>query len=173
MQLYEITDRYKSLFNEFDDSDIEDENVLQAYFDTLEAIEGEFEEKAENIAIFIKTLNAEAEALKREKQKLESRMKAKENKAKWLKSYLLEAMSAVGNKKIETARVKITTRLNAESVKCSDEKSCIDWLMKNDHFDLLSYKLPELSKTEIKDAINSGLKIPYCELVRTQSVVIK
>lgn len=173
MQLYEITDKYKELFNEFDNSDIEDEGVLQAYFDTLEAIEGEFEEKAENIAIFIKSLTAEAEAIKNEKQKLETRMKAKENKAKWLKSYLLNAMNAIGSKKIESARVKITTRLNAESVKCSDEQSCMEWLMTNNHFDLLSYKPPEFSKTKIKDAINSGLEIPYCELVRTQSVIIK
>ena len=173
MQLYEITGRYKALFDEFDDSDIEDEGVLQAYFDTLESIEGEFEEKAENIAVFIKTLNAEAEAIKNEKQKLEARMKAKENKAKWLKNYLLNAMNAIGSKKIETAKVKITTRLNAESVKCSDEQNCMEWLMKNNQFDLLGYKPPEFSKSKVKDAINSGLEIPYCELVRTQSVIIK
>lgn len=59
LSLYEITGKYQELFDLFDNADIDDEDAIQAYFDTLEAIEGEFNEKAENIAVFIKTLSAE------------------------------------------------------------------------------------------------------------------
>ena len=46
------------------------------------------DEKVENIALFIKNLTAEAEAIKKEKQALEKRQKTAENRAEWLKKYL-------------------------------------------------------------------------------------
>ena len=91
MKLYELTESFTELFSRFEgineyepdtDADgqpiddngdiIEDveaykEKMLTAWFDTLEGIEGEFDEKAENIAIYIKQLKAEANILKFEK----------------------------------------------------------------------------------------------------------
>lgn len=171
LSLYEITGKYQELFDLFDNANIEDEDAIQAYFDTLEAIEGEFNEKAENIAVFIKTLSAEAEELKKEKQQLEARQKSKENKVKRLKEYLLSNMHFLGVKKIESARARITMRQNAESVKIANEKAFIDWAEKND-CDFLNFN-PTISKSAIKEALQGGKEVPYCELQRMQSVIIK
>lgn len=169
--LYQISKTYQELFDEFDDQDL-DEEIIQAYFDTLEGIEAEFDDKASNVAIFIKNLLVEAENLKKEKQVLEKRQKAKENKADRLKKYLLENMNKLGIKKIETVQAVISTRKNAESVQVADEQKFIDWAEKN-NIDLLTFARPKISKTAIKDAINAGAEIPYCQLARSQSLTIK
>lgn len=169
--LYQISKTYQELFDEFDDKDL-DEETMQAYFDTLEGIEAEFNDKAGNVAIFIKNLLAEAENLKKEKQALEKRQKAKENKADKLKKYLLENMNKLGVKKIETIQAVISTRKNAESVQIADEQKFINWAEEN-NIDLLTFAKPKISKSAVKDAINAGAEIPYCQLARTQSVTIK
>ena len=61
----------------------------QAWFDTLDGIEEDFEEKAENIAALIKSLKAETESLKAEEAALSKRRKVKENQKKYLETYLI------------------------------------------------------------------------------------
>lgn len=172
MKLYEIAESYKQLFDEFDDQDDLDNDVMQAYFDTIEGIETEFDDKAVNIAMFIKNLSAEAESIKVEKLKLEKRQKAKENKVKRLKAYLLEQMNLLGKKKIESSCVAVSTRNNAESVLVSDEDKLIEYLEENNDT-LLKYSKPELNRTAIKRALQDNNKIPFATLQRTQSIIIK
>lgn len=173
LSLYEITNKYQDLFNMFDNTDIYDEDVIQAYFDTLEAIEGEFNDKAEAIALFIKNLTAEAEAIKKEKIALAARQAAKENKASYLKAFLLLQMERLDVNKIETAKVRITTRNNAPSLFITDEMEFIDWAETYQDGDYLRYKTPEIDKTKIKDMLKLGEKLPFCELRQSRSVVIK
>lgn len=194
--LYDLSEAHKALFEEFEaicswepdedengnfiDDDgniIEDvvefkENMLQAWYDTLESIECEFDITAEALALHIKNLDAKAEAIKKEKQKLEQRQKSTENKAERLRKYLIESMQKMNLKKVETARAVITTRNNAESVTVSEENMLIDWAMKNNN-SLLNYPKPKISKTAVKNAIKNGQAIPYAQVVRTQSVIIK
>lgn len=173
MKLYEVAESYKELFDEFDDRDDIDNDVMEAYFDTLESIETEFDDKALNIAMFIKNLTSEAESIKAEKMKLEKRQKSKENKAKHLKAYLLGQMNRLGKKKIENSCVAISTRNNAESVVVSDEDKLIAFLVKNDDDSMFKISKPELNKTEIKKSLKEGYKIPFASLERTQSLIIK
>ena len=56
--------------------------------DRLDQLEMERDTKIENIALYIKNLTADAEALKAEKQSFAERQKAAENKAELLKKYL-------------------------------------------------------------------------------------
>ena len=114
MKLYELTGDFSDLYNRFIDIDAwepdtnEDgqpidengeviENVtaykeamFEAWFDTLEGIEELFEDKAVNIAVYIKNLRSEAEQLKAEKLKLEKRQSAKNKLADRLEKYLFD-----------------------------------------------------------------------------------
>ena len=56
--------------------------------DRLDQLEMERDTKIENIALYIKNLTADAEALKAEKQSFAERQKAAENKVESLKKYL-------------------------------------------------------------------------------------
>jgi Siphovirus Gp157. len=78
--------------------------------DTLDGIEEDFEEKAENIAAFIKSLSAEAEDLKAEESALSKRRKAKENQITYLKAYLIDNMTAIGRKLIDKPKSKDITQ---------------------------------------------------------------
>lgn len=49
MSLYELSNDFQTLYEALDNIDLNDdngENLLTAYFDTLEGIEGEFDQKA-------------------------------------------------------------------------------------------------------------------------------
>ena len=100
MKLYELSTTFADLFDQFDEinsytpdtdadgnyinddgeviTDLEAlrESYRQAWFDTLTAIEGEFDTKAENIAVYIKNMTAEVKALKAEEDALRLRRKA-------------------------------------------------------------------------------------------------
>ena len=64
-RLFDIAENYRELFDTFDDCDDLTDDQIEAYFDTLEGIEGEFAEKVENIACFIKELTVEADGIKK------------------------------------------------------------------------------------------------------------
>lgn len=86
MHLYEISENFRTMAAMLED---EDPEVQAAAKDTLEAIQGEFSDKADNIACLIKELKADAEAIKEEADKLSQRAKAKKSKADWERAVYL------------------------------------------------------------------------------------
>ena len=196
MKLYEITAEFADLFDRFDeiadytpDTDeygryvtedgdiIEDleayrQSYLTAWFDTLTSIEGEFNEKAENVAVYIKNLNAEIKAVKAEKKALKARRLSIEGQAKRMTDYLLRSMRAIGVKTIDMPRARMTLKLNPESVVIDNEGALIHWAMEHDD-SLLKYSEPEIKKNDVKSLLRMGQQIPYAHLERKESVTIK
>ena len=146
--------------------------LVEAWKNTIDGINEEFEQKAGDIAAYIKNLKSDAEQLKKEEQALKSRREAKENAAKHIQEYLLEEMRKANKLKIDTPQALISIRNNAESVSIEDESKFIEWA-KEHNDELLKYKEPEISKTAIKAALKAGKEIPFAELKKTQSVIIK
>lgn len=132
--LYEITGMFRELFDRFDeinnytpDTDaegryidgngdiIEDLNayrewLLKGWFDTVSMLEDEFTDKAENLAVYIKNLNAQISEMKKEEAILKKRRVAFENSVDRLKAHLLSSMEAVGLKKLDLPRVRISIK---------------------------------------------------------------
>ena len=71
MRLYELTEQWDNVFYMMEDGET-DEQVI---FDTLEAIEGEIEYKADNYAKIIRNLQASVDVLKAEEERLYQRRK--------------------------------------------------------------------------------------------------
>lgn len=117
--------------------------------------------KVENIALWIKDLLAEADAIKNEKNKLAERQKTAENKATSLKKYLEYVLSG---DKFKTPKVSISYR-KSESVTilngCEIPKK------------YLKYSEPTIDKLSIKKAIKDGEKVPGVELTINQNIQIK
>lgn len=172
MTLFDIAENYRAIFDAFDDCDDLTDEQIEAYFDTLEGIEGEFDEKAENIACFIKELTVEADAMEAEAKALTARAKVKRNLITRLKNMLMENMQRCGIKKIDRTRARISLRSNAESVSIPNDAALIPWLMEHAD-DCLTYKAPEISKTKVQAALQGGREIPGASLVRTVSIIIK
>lgn len=96
--LYELEKNWKQISDMLYEEDIDEQCIL----DTLESIEGDIEDKANNYAKIIKSLQADAEACKIEKQRLEARQKAFENRANLLKDRLEETMRETGKTNFKT-----------------------------------------------------------------------
>ena len=164
MKLYEITELFMRFANMVENGEIEEDAIA----DTLESIEGEFEEKADNIACLIKSWQAEAEAIKAEEKALAERRKVKKNQINNLKSYISSTMQTLGKTKIETARNVLSFR-KSTALNITNE----EWFME---------KYPELVKTEIvksipkkevTDLLKAGKEFVGAELVEKQNLQIK
>ena len=197
MKLYELTEMYSDLFNQFDainewepdtNADgmpIDDDGniianvdayrnkMLTAWFDTLTGIEGEFDEKAESIAIYYKQLLAEAKMLKAEKAAIAKRQSQKEKQAESLKTYLFKSMQALGRQKIDMPRAVMSLKKNAPSLVIDDEISFVKWAEEHNLDHLLSYKMPEVKKNDVKALCKKGEEIPFVHMESKQSLSIK
>lgn len=96
--LYEITGDYLRLLEMLEEEDIDP----QAFKDTLEGIEGEFEIKADGYARVLKELAAEAGKYDAEIQRMTARRDSLNNRSRMLKQHLYESMKVIGKLKFKT-----------------------------------------------------------------------
>lgn len=197
MKLYELTEMFSDLFSQYDaisewepdtNADgmpIDDDGniianvdayrnkMLTAWFDTLTGIEGEFDEKAESIAIYYKQLLAEAKMLKSEKAAIAKRQSQKEKQAESLKTYLFKSMQALGRQKIDMPRAVMSLKKNAPSLVIDDEISFVEWAEEHNLDHLLKYSMPEVKKNDVKALCKKGEEIPFVHMESKQSLSIK
>ena len=129
----------------------------------LQLTQTELSVKAGNYVSFIKKLENEAEFLKETYQaKIQSEIKKREALAERLRDALLQAVQRFGD--IQTDRLfKVTTR-KSEAVEIIDES-----LVPNE---FKTFK-PVISKTDIKKAIKSGIKVEGAELRENINLMIR
>ncbi len=106
--LYRISDEWNIVIDMLYDEEMDEQTIL----DTLEALEGEFEVKADNYAKIYKSLKADAEAAKQEAQRLQARSASFENRAKWIKDTLEANMKTIGKTKFKTALFSFNIQKN-------------------------------------------------------------
>lgn len=146
---------------EFDyEIDEETGEILNA--EELDALELAREEKIEGVGLWIKNLQAEAEAVKKEKDAMADRQRRLEKKAESLKNYLAWALQG---EKFSTPRIAMSWR-KSESVLIPDEA-----LLDDRFVSIQMIKKPD--KKLIKDTLKAGLEVPGAELVTKQNLQIK
>jgi outer membrane murein-binding lipoprotein Lpp len=153
MTLYEIDQKL------LDCIDLETGEILNE--ERLNELQMERNEKLEKVALWIKELNAEADALKAEKQAFADRQKAAENKAGSLKKWLADALAG---EKFKTTKVMVSFR-KTKSVEVAD----IFALDEN----YVKYSEPTADKAAIKKAIEAGQKVAGATLVENVSISVK
>lgn len=160
MKLFEINEAIERCVIDGENVvDTETGEVLDV--EALNNLKMAFDEKAENIAMFIRNLEAEAAALKEQKNIFAARQKAAENKRDSLKEYL--AMCLQG-KPFKTDRVKVSFR-KSEAVKVTDQEQIPETY--------LVYSAPTVDKTSIKKALKSGETIPGAVLEEKNNIQVK
>ena len=150
--------------------DLETGEILDG--EKLTALQMEREAKLEGVALWVKDLKAEAEAVKAEADSLTARKKALDNKIDSIKTWLATALDG---EKLKTPRCNVYQTHSQRLAVIGDEKDLIAWLERNakDPRDYIRYREPELRKDEIKKALKEGTIIPGAALEETESVVIK
>lgn len=115
--LFDLTGKWLDLYDMADDPDMD----ADMWFDTIEGLEGEIEDKADGYAKVIAQLNADAAAIKAEEDRLYSRRKTIENRVTNMKSRLQGMMEITGKKKIKTELFSFGIQKNPASVVIDDE----------------------------------------------------
>jgi hypothetical protein len=164
MKLYEIKDLFVRFVDMVENGEIDEDAIA----DTLESIEGEFEDKADNIACLIKTFDAEAEAIKAEEKNLKERRERKERQAENLKNYISSTMLQLGKAKVETARNVLSFR-KSNSLLIEDEDAFMQKYP--DHvYEKVTLSIP---KKEITVLIKAGEEFDGAALIEKQNLQIK
>ena len=141
------------------------EEEAQALADTMEAIEGEFEDKADNYAKVISALHATADSLDAEIKRLQSRKTAMNNNADRIKKNLEKAMIATGKEKFKTTLYSFGIQNNPASVVIDDDASIPT-----------EYRIPQpdkIDKKAIGDFLKSGNEVNFAHLEQSQSLRIR
>lgn len=127
----------------------------------LEQLQLARDDKVEGIALWIKNLLSDADAIKSEEEKLAQRRKANENKAKNLKEYLSKFLCG---QKFKTPKVSISYR-KSESAEVTDISKLDD--------DYLKFAEPTVDKTKVKKALKAGTVLQGVSLVENQNIQIR
>lgn len=151
-RLYDLKEDYKKIAEMLYEEEIDEECIL----DTLESIEAEIEDKADNYAVIIKELLADAKICKEEKQRLENRQKSFENRAKFLKDRLEETMRETGKLKFKTAKFSFGIQTNGGLAPL--------WITEDINIIPEPYLKKEPDNTKIRQAIDSGEILPFAHL---------
>jgi len=163
VKLYEINEAIEAIIDQAFDEET-GEILNEELFAQLEELQDAREDKIEGVALWIKNLSAEAEAIKAEKLTLEKRQRSAERKAESLKGFLKWALAG---EKFKTPKVAVSYR-RSKSVEVEPD---FDIRTLDDAY--LRFKDPELNKTAIKEALEAGAEIPGVRLTENQSIQIK
>ena len=159
MTLYELTEQYQQLVDMAEDVDAE------TLADTLEGIEGEIEDKADNYAKVIRTLEGDVQSVKAEIDRLTVQKQIMENNVRRIKESLQASMMATGKTKFKTQLFSFGIQKNPASVQ----------LKEGVEVPAQFYKQPEpvLDKTALKNYLKENGAQDYAELVQTESLRIR
>lgn len=106
--LYELSEQYAALQEMMYDPEV-DEQTLR---DTMEALWGEIEEKADGYAKIVLGMKSDIDILKAEEERLYNRRKRLEERSAWLKENLMANMQAIGKEKFKTALFSFSIQKN-------------------------------------------------------------
>ncbi len=138
--------------------DTEDGEILN--LEQFEALQMERTAKLENLACYIKNVEAEAEAIHLESQILSRRGKAKKAEAKRCRDYMAQILNG---EKFETPRCKVSWRKTAAC-------NILDLTKVPDEYKRITV---DANKEAIKKAIKAGTDVPGTEIVEYKSMVLK
>lgn len=115
--LYKLTEQQKELQEIAGNSDL----PIEAFADTFDALEGQFNDKAVSVIHVVKNMDSDVEAIDAEIKRLADRKKAIKNKQESIREYLRTNMEANEITKIECPLFTITLAKGRDVVVIEDE----------------------------------------------------
>ncbi len=164
LTLYEVSQTYLHALEALTDpeADIPTDTIR----DTMEALEGELQDKAVNVAKYIRNMETQAQAIKAAETDMAKRRKTLETRAIKMKEYLKEHMQRTGIKKIPSPWFVISVQKNPASVYVHDEQK-IPGDYKNEQ------TIISVDKAALKIILKAGQVVPGAELVNGTRLAIK
>lgn len=161
--IYELTQDYLKIMSMMEDPELDPQTLA----DTLEAVEGALEVKAENYAKIIKNLEGDIAAIKSEVDRLSEKKRTIENNIKNMKATLQGSMEITGKTRFKTGLFSFGIQKNAPSV-------VVDTNINNLPPEFLKFREPEVNKTKLKEAIMNGENLEgFAHLEQSESLRIR
>ena len=160
MKLYEITEQHKDLLKLADES----EDMAQAVADTMESLEGDFDDKAISLMYVVNDMSDNVSIIDSEVKRLTDRKKTIVNKQESMKEYLRFNMEESGISKIECPLFTITLAKGRDIVQIQDEGK-----IPTDYLNIKTSVTP--IKADIAKALKSGVDVPGAILVKSKSSI--
>lgn len=163
MKLYELTSKRQELLDLIAAMDSEDLELSDAVGDTLEALDEAIQDKAEAVASFIFSLQADSAALKQEEQRLAERRRLNDAKVERMKTYLADMLEDADIDRIKGLKYTIGFR-KSEKVQVTD----VDALPER----FLRVKR-EPNLTALKEALKAGQAFDGVSLTTNKNLSIR
>ena len=171
MKLYEVNQAIVDAIDRLDvDPDTGEMGAnAEEVMEEINALDMERNRILQYLAKLILNLRAESDEIKAEEQRLKKRRTAVDNKVNRIMDILDRECDG---KKTDLGVATVCYR-KTSSLFVGDEDEAIRWLAENHYDSCLKVKDPEISKTEVKKLINSGVEVPQCEIVEGCSMSLR
>jgi len=165
MNLYEISSKYEQLKGAIEALGSDDLELKELAEKKLNELEGDLNEKAENICKLIQVWNSDKASIDAEIKRLQELKKTKVNSIDRLKEYLKLNLENANVKKLDLGLFKIGIRNNAGKVIIDDQEQL-------EKVYIIEEVVRKIDKKAIKEALKAGV-VSGCHLEKTTSIMIK
>jgi hypothetical protein len=147
--LFQLVEQYRQL------QAIDPEEVdSQTLSDTLEALGGEIQEKAKNVAYYARNIESFADQVDEAAAQMKERAKRLREKASGIRGYILNQMQGAGITKIQAPEFTLAIRKNPPAVQIKSDASIpSDYMVKPEP------PAPYPDKRKLADALKAGTVI--------------
>lgn len=165
LKLYEIANEYREVLDLADDPEAD----LESFLPALDAMLTDLSAKAGHVACYIRELELESLAALDVVESAKKRAKRLEERADWLRQYLLDQLQKTGVQKIADPRVSIAIRKTPASVFIPTVES----VPPEERFWRVIPEKREPDKAAIREALKQGLAVGDCRMVTGERLEIK
>ena len=158
--LYDLTDKLTSLQRLAESGNADP----QAIADTMEMVEGDFDDKAVGYVKVYKSIDADVKEIDAEIKRLQKRRSSFKNNANTIKQRLVQAMVETGHEHIKTPLFTIYTIHTQSVVAPEDPNQLPSEFIKT---------AVTANNTKLKKALQSGRDVPNVRLVENVSLGVR
>ena len=158
MKLYELTESYNRLLEMAEEMDAE------ALADTLESLGDSIEQKVENTAKVIKSIEVDITAIDEEIKRLQGMKSARKNNIDRMKVYLKEQLELVGMDKVKGTLFTVALQNNPAKLVVNDISKLQGYLVEQE---------PKVDSTRLKNDLKAGLEVEGADLVQEKGLRIR
>ena len=160
--LHEMSKEYAILYEMASDPDAD----LESFGMAIDGLKGEIGAKVDGVVAVIRNLEALRDGIEAHIEKQAKRAAAADNRAKWLKRYLMDCLETIGEKRIVSPSADVSIVNNPARVEIySYESIPSEYVVVTEQY--------KPNKVMIKKALLEGAEVPGASIVKDKRISIK
>ena len=160
--LHEMAKEYVSLYEMASNPDAD----IESFWMAVDALKGEIGAKVDGVVAVIRNLEALRDGIEAHIEKQAKRATAAENRAKWLKRYLMDCLETIGEKRIVSPSADVSIVNNPARVEIYSYADLPEEYV-------VEKKTYQPDKAMIKKALIEGYEVPGASIVKDKRISIK